>query len=51
MPDGKTIKLTPSKGLPILQWVGKRPLERVTVFFAHFAEKILPTYSLNKGLE
>ncbi|MEI6291882.1 MAG: site-specific DNA-methyltransferase, partial [Chloroflexota bacterium] len=43
MPDGKTIKLTPAKGRPMLQWVGKRPLERVTAFPAQLVEKFAPT--------
>jgi adenine-specific DNA-methyltransferase len=42
MPDGKTIKLTPAKGRPMLQWVGKRPLERVTAFPAQLVEKFAP---------
>lgn len=42
MPEGKTIKLTPAKGRPMLQWVGKRPLERVTAFPAQLVEKFTP---------
>jgi DNA modification methylase len=42
MPEGKTIKLTPAKGRPMLQWVGKRPLERVTAFPAQLVERFAP---------
>lgn len=42
MPEGKTIKLTPAKGRPMLQWVGKHPLERVTAFPAQLVEKFAP---------
>lgn len=42
MPEGKTIKLTSAKGRPMLQWVGKRPLERVTAFPAQLVEKFAP---------
>lgn len=42
MPEGKTIKLTPAKGRPMLQWVGKHPLERVTAFPAQHVEKFAP---------
>jgi len=39
MPEGKTVKLTPAKGRPMLQWVGKHPLERVTAFPAQLVER------------
>lgn len=42
MPEGKTIKLTPAKGRPILQWVGKHTLERVTSFPAQLVERFAP---------
>jgi len=42
MSEGKTVKLTPAKGRPMLQWVGKRPLERVTAFPAQLVERFAP---------
>jgi adenine-specific DNA-methyltransferase len=42
MPEGKPIKLTPAKGRPMLQWVGKRPLDRVTAFPAQLIERFSP---------
>lgn len=42
MHEGKPIKLTPAKGRPMLQWVGKRPLERVTAFPAQLVERFAP---------
>lgn len=42
MPEGKTVKLTPAKGRPMLQWVGKRPLERVIAFPAQLVERFVP---------
>lgn len=42
MPDGKQIKLTPAKGRPMLTWVGKKPLQRVTAFPAQLVEKFAP---------
>lgn len=42
MPDGKQVKLTPAKGRPMLTWVGKKPLQRVTAFPAQLVEKFAP---------
>ncbi|MEA4906727.1 MAG: site-specific DNA-methyltransferase [Anaerolineaceae bacterium] len=42
MHEGKPIKLTPAKGRPMLQWVGKRPLDRVTAFPAQLVERFAP---------
>lgn len=32
MPEGKKIEIKPTKGWPILTWVGKRPLSHVIAF-------------------
>jgi len=42
MPEGKEIKVTPAKGRPMLTWVGKRPLSRVTAFPAQHVETFDP---------
>jgi adenine-specific DNA-methyltransferase len=40
------VKITPAKGRPMLVWVGKRPLSRVTAFPAQSFETFDPTVSL-----
>ncbi|MDI7276825.1 MAG: DNA methyltransferase, partial [Anaerolineae bacterium] len=43
MTEKKPIKITPAKGRPMLTWVGKRPLSRVTAFPAQHIETFDPT--------
>ena len=40
------VKLTATKGRPMLQWVGKKPLQRVTAFPAQLAETFDPAGEL-----
>jgi DNA methylase len=40
------VKITPAKGRPMLVWVGKRPLSRVTAFPAQHVETFDPAVSL-----
>ena len=40
------VKLTAAKGRPMLQWVGKKPLSRVTAFPAQFVESYDPAGEL-----
>jgi len=40
------VKVTPAKGRPMLTWVGKRPLSRVTPFPAQHIETFDPTGEL-----
>lgn len=42
MPEGKPVKLTPAKGRPMLNWVGKQPLDRVVAFPAQLVERFDP---------
>ena len=42
MPDGVKIEIKPAKGRPMLTWVGKRPLSRVTAFPAQLVETFTP---------
>src|SRR3990172_6601904 len=42
MPEGKKIEIKPAKGRPMLTWVGKRPLSRVTAFPAQHVETFAP---------
>lgn len=42
MPDGKTVTIKPAKGRPMLTWVGKRPLHRVTAYPAQLVEVFDP---------
>lgn len=45
-PPKKTeIKITAAKGRPMLTWVGKRPLSRVTAFPAQHIETFAPSHS------
>lgn len=48
MPTGTTITIAEAKGRPMLHWVGKRPLERVTAYPAQLVETFDP---INTGLE
>jgi len=50
MPEGKSVKLTAAKGRPMLQWVGKHPLERVTAFPAQLVERFSPVPDAQEGL-
>lgn len=43
MTDGSEVKVTAAKGRPMLTWVGKRPLQRVTAFPAQVVETFNPT--------
>jgi DNA modification methylase len=43
MPEGKPVKLTPAKGRPMLNWVGKQPLDRVVAFPAQLVERFDPS--------
>jgi hypothetical protein len=45
-PKPTEVKLTPAKGRPMLQWVGKKPLSRVTAFPAQLAETFDPSGEL-----
>jgi len=38
MPEGKKVEIKSAKGRPMLTWVGKRPLHRVTAFPAQHME-------------
>lgn len=49
MPEGKPITLTSAKGRPMLTWVGKRPLERVTAFPAQLVERFNPVEEPDQG--
>ncbi len=42
MPNGTAIKVGEAKGRPMLHWVGKRPLERVTAYPAQLVETFDP---------
>ena len=39
MTDRQTIPVSEAKGRPMLQWVGKRPLDYVTAFPAQLVER------------
>jgi len=43
MTEGKQVKVREAKGRPMLTWVGKRPLRRVTAFPAQKVETFNPT--------
>ncbi|MBN1889001.1 MAG: site-specific DNA-methyltransferase [Thermoflexales bacterium] len=43
MPDKQTVQVAEAKGRPMLQWVGKRPLDHVTAFPAQLVETFNPT--------
>ena len=45
-PKATEVKLTAAKGRPMLQWVGKKPLSRVTAFPAQFVESYDPAGEL-----
>lgn len=45
-PKPTEVKLTAAKGRPMLQWVGKKPLNRVTAFPAQLAETFDPSGEL-----
>ena len=42
LPDGVKVEIKPAKGRPMLTWVGKRPLSRVTAFPAQLVETFAP---------
>ncbi len=42
MPDGVKVEIKPAKGRPMLTWVGKQPLSRVTAFPAQMVETLIP---------
>ena len=42
MADEKKVEIKPAKGRPMLTWVGKRPLRRVTAFPAQQIETFAP---------
>lgn len=46
MADEKKVEIKPAKGRPMLTWVGKRPLRRVTAFPAQHIE----TFALKHAL-
>jgi len=50
MPESKKteVKIGAAKGRPMLTWVGKRPLQRVTAFPAQLVEKFDPLGELEK---
>src|SRR5512136_1220501 len=43
MPEKQTVRVAEAEGRPMLQWVGKRPLEHVTAFPAQLVETFNPT--------
>lgn len=43
MTENQTVKISEAKGRPMLHWVGKRPLDYVTVFPAQLVERFDPT--------
>lgn len=45
-PKSTEVKLGPAKGRPMLQWVGKKPLSRVTAFPAQLVETFDPAGEL-----
>lgn len=40
MPKNKPVKITPVKGRPMLQWVGKKPLDKAEYYPAQLAESV-----------
>ena len=46
MTDQQTVKISEAKGRPMLQWVGKRPLDYVTAFPAQEIERFDPAGTL-----
>src|SRR5258708_25534575 len=42
LPEKKEVKIAAAQGRPMLTWVGKRPLQRVTGFPAQLVEKFDP---------
>jgi DNA modification methylase len=44
-PKKAEVKITAAKGRPMLTWVGKRPLSRVTAFPAQHVETFAPSHS------
>ena len=46
MADEKKVEIKPAKGRPMLTWVGKRPLRRVTAFPAQHIETFAPKHTL-----
>jgi DNA modification methylase len=48
-PKKTEVKISAAKGRPMLIWVGKHPLQRVTAFPAQLVEKFDPIGELDKG--
>jgi hypothetical protein len=46
MAELKKVEIKPAKGRPMLTWVGKRPLRRVTAFPAQHIETFAPNHTL-----
>ncbi len=46
-PKATEVKLGAAKGRPMLQWVGKKPLSRVTAFPAQLVETFDPAGELH----
>src|SRR5258708_38546151 len=49
LPEKKEVKIAAAKGRPMLTWVGKRPLQRVTAFPAQPVEKFDPRGELREA--
>src|SRR5260370_42432778 len=47
--EKKEVKIAAAKGRPMLTWVGKRPLQRVTAFPAQLIEKFDPRGELREA--
>jgi adenine-specific DNA-methyltransferase len=47
--EKQVVKLTEAKGRPMLHWVGKKPLNAVTVFPAQEVERYNPTNVIGEG--
>jgi hypothetical protein len=43
MTKKQTVQVAEARGRPMLHWVGKRPLDRVTAFPAQLVETFNPT--------
>ena len=42
MPEGVKVEIKPAKGRPMLTWVSKQPLSRITAFPAQMVETLIP---------
>ena len=51
MAEGKRVQVAEAKGRPMLQWVGKRPLDHVTAFPAQLVERFDPTAEILRSAQ